>query len=475
VLLLLLVGAIIAFLPLTLAGAMVVGAIVLGLTLIRLEYGLCLLLFAIPFGSLKQLHAGPFTVSAAELLTVVLVFAWLAQMMARREMAFEFTRLFPPLATFLAVLLLSTVVASSLAPSLKEVLKWLELSIVFLIVVNSIKEQRQINLLIGFLLAAGLLQALYGMYQFLARSGPEGFLLGARFMRAFGTFGQPNPYAGYLGLVLPLAVGLSIGAIAKRDSFHPRPLVLFGSIGLVLLAAMLMSLSRGAWLALFAAISIMATLASRRFLTYFVFLLLLVAILLGLGASGILPEPVTTRLSIITDYVGIFDVRKITVTPQNWAIVERMANWQAAWDMFRDHPLLGVGIGNYGVVYPQYALAGWENTTGHAHNYYLNLLAETGIVGLSVYLVFWLVAFIYAGKTLVRAKRNGRSPRLISEYGVVLGIIGVMVALSVHNFFDSLYVHSMAAQIGLTLGLLAVIAKRVDVEAKGVVDVSNLD
>lgn len=466
---LLLAGLAIALLPLTLAGVMVVGVTVVMLTLIRVEYGLCLLLFAIPFGSLRQIQAGPFTISIAEVTTAMVFAAWLAQLMAQRKTAIDSPRLLLPLAIFLGVLLLSTLVASSLSASLKEILKWLELSLVFLVVATSVKEQHQINLLVGFLLAAGILEALFGMYQFFTRSGPAGFLLGARFMRAFGTFGQPNPFAGYLGLVLPLACGLAISSVLKRASFKLTSFLLFGAIAVTLLAAILMSLSRGAWLAFFAAISVIAIAVSRRALVYLSLLLFLVAILLGLGAFNALPKPVTARLSIITDYVRIFDVRKVTLTSENWAIVERMANWQAAWGMFTDHPLLGVGIGNYGVMYPQYALEGWENTTGHAHNYYLNLLAETGIIGLTAYLLFWSVAFVYAGKALARVKRAGQRYGVVSDYGLVLGVIGTMVALSVHNLFDSLYVHSMAAQIGLSLGLIVAVAKIVDKDNSAVV------
>ncbi len=464
VLLLLLSGAVIALLPLTQAGAVVVGGIVLVLALIRVEYGLCILLFAIPFGSLRQIPMGSFTVGLAEVLTAMVFAVWLAQMMAQRKVEIVLTRLSLPLAFFLAVLLLSTLVASSMSGSLKEILKWLELAMIFLVVANSVKERRQINLLVGALLAASLLEALYGMYQFFTRSGPEGFLLGERFLRAFGTFGQPNPFAGYLGLVLPLALGLATGAAVERGSLNVRPSFLFGAIALMLLAAILMSLSRGAWLAFFSAVSVMAVMVSGRSLVYLLLVLALVVILLGLGAFDVLPEAVTARLSIITDYVRIFDVREVTVTPENWAIVERMANWQAAWGMFTDHPLLGVGIGNYGVVYPQYALEGWENTTGHAHNYYLNLLGETGIIGLGAYLVFWLTTFVYAGKALAKVKQARQGYGVISKYGVVLGVLGTMVALSVHSLFDSLYVHSMVAQIGLTLGLMAAIANTADDE-----------
>ena len=58
------------------------------------------------------------------------------------------------------------------------------------------------------LLTGGALQGLLGIYQFLFGVGPEGFLLFGRYMRAHGTFLQPNPYGGYLGLLLPLAYGV---------------------------------------------------------------------------------------------------------------------------------------------------------------------------------------------------------------------------------------------------------------------------
>ena len=75
------------------------------------------------------------------------------------------------------------------------------------------------------LLGTGALVALHGIYQFLFQVGPEGFVLFDRFMRAYGTFEQPNPYAGYLGLTLPLAVGLVVAWIASAWASRVRELV----------------------------------------------------------------------------------------------------------------------------------------------------------------------------------------------------------------------------------------------------------
>ena len=65
--------------------------------------------------------------------------------------------------------------------------------------------------------------------------------------------------------------------------------------------------------------------------------------------------------------------------------------------MFFDHPILGVGIGNYPDAYPQYYITIFVNSLGHAHNYYINIAAETGFIGLVVYLLFLLAIFVAGG------------------------------------------------------------------------------
>ena len=63
--------------------------------------------------------------------------------------------------------------------------------------------------------------------------------------------------------------------------------------------------------------------------------------------------------------------------------MERMAHWQSAWYMFLDHPWNGLGLGNYPAAYPAYQLlSNFKDPLGHAHNLYLNILAESGVSGL---------------------------------------------------------------------------------------------
>ena len=203
-------GLAIALLPLTLAAVIVLGSIAFTATLVRPEYGLYLLIFAVPWGSVGEIRLGAMTVGITEALVGLVLAAWLAKMVAAREIKIVQPPLLLPLLIFLGAILLSLTVTLSLQYSLKEVLKWLEVLGICLFVVNVIGK-REAKVIVLLILLAGISQALLGIYQFFGRVGPEWFLLFDRFMRAHGTFEQPNPYGGYLGLVLPLAYSLWLG------------------------------------------------------------------------------------------------------------------------------------------------------------------------------------------------------------------------------------------------------------------------
>jgi len=103
-------------------------------------------------------------------------------------------------------------------------------------------------------------------------------------------------------------------------------------------------------------------------------------------------------------------------------------------------------------VYPAYALPGWRDPLGHAHNYYLHIAAETGLLGLVAYLML-LATCLWQGWNTVR-RLSG------AEQAVALGILGVLGAFAVHSLFDNLYVHGMNMHLAILLGLLFVLTRR---------------
>ena len=424
------------------AAGVVAALVVLVLGVIEPLVMLGALLLLIPLSTLLTVEAADFAVTLVEPALLVLVLVWLARGAAGRDLRVAGGRLYAPLLLMVGAVGLSTLVAARFGLALKEVVKWLELLAVYLITLNGVRRDGQLAGLLAALLLAGAGEALYGTYQFATGQGPSAFALGET-LRAFGHFEQPNPFAGYLGLILPFAVALSF---VSRPTWL-RALALLA--GLALTVGIGLSQSRGAWLGVLTALSVMALAGTSRARQGFwpaVYALLLLA---NLVLAGLLPAAWTARLTALGENFGLFDARTAVVTPENFALVERMAHWQAGWSMFVDHPLLGVGAGNYPVAYDYYSLPGWREALGHAHNYYLNVAAESGLPGL-IALLFLLVVSYHQVALGVRARSVAGLER-----AALLGALGCLAMLTVHNLFDNLFVHGLQIQIGFVLGLIA--------------------
>jgi O-antigen ligase len=176
-----------------------------------------------------------------------------------------------------------------------------------------------------------------------------------------------------------------------------------------------------------------------------VILVLLLAVLL-LGSAR-LPGEVSQRLSAFSGYFLGPDAASTEITDENFSVLERLAHWQAGLRMFDSSPWIGLGIGNYGAAYPRFALPHWYDPLGHAHNLYINFLAETGVLGALAFLAFWVSMAVF----LFRQSR-AQNPLLRA---LALGLLGTVAYLSVHNLFDNLFVQYLQLQLALLLGAVA--------------------
>jgi putative inorganic carbon (HCO3(-)) transporter len=221
----------------------------------------------------------------------------------------------------------------------------------------------------------------------------------------------------------------------------------------MMLIAIGMSWSRGAWLGLGSALAVVAFALPRKTRYGLLTFGLILGILGGLWGAGLLPSSVLERLGTSTqEFFAFEDVRGVDITPENYAVAERLAHWQAALNMATYNPWLGVGVGNYEVAYNQYRLLNWDEPLGHAHNYYLNILAEAGIIGLLVYSKVWIVI-------ITLSWRIRHHPDILARL-IGVGLLGAWVYLLVHSLFDNLYVNNLFLHLGLMLGLLAIVSNQ---------------
>ena len=455
-------GAALARLPLsTVVVTLGAGALVVG-TLIEPAVGLIATLTLGPWAAWQNTYLpGLLPTDVGQLSIALTIGAWIARGLLRREFNIPRMPLLLPLSIFTGWAAVTMLWAPDFTFGLPEVLKWIELTLLALFVVDTARRRGVKWIVFGLLLSA-IVQALVGVYEARLRGiGPEGFLLSEGVYRAYGSFEQPNPFGGFIGLNLP--IGLTVAAYCvgripsawkSRNTQYLIRTTLYAALALlvaVLLAiALYLSFSRGAWLGAVAALLAMELFLPRRRWIGLVVISGLIVAGIGLSAAGLLPAAIADRFADVGALIDAPDVRGVGINDANYALIERLAHWQAAVNMIEAQPWTGVGFSNYQPVYEQYRLLNWPAPLGHAHNIYLNIAAETGLPGLAAYAVLWIAIFALT----LRAIRDRRGV----DRALALGLLGAWVHLSVHHLFDNLYVDNVHLNVGAMIGLLSALA-----------------
>lgn len=478
-------------LPLDLATLLVLGTVAATLALHSPTLALGLAILSVPAQELVALPGGLSLTQASfglALASLTLYF------LAHPERPFVAGRLFLPIALFVWTLGLAAVLSPwSQSEALRAVARWVTVPLMYVMVLQFAAQPHSRHdggshpaaplpwFIVACLLGAPAIAALVGLVQWYFGLGPDSFAIGGGRVRAYGTIGQPNSFAGYMNQAWPLAVGLALSALVGMftgAARQPALVALFGAgaAGGLLLAALLVSYSRGGWvggvagaLALGAALLVQLPAQLRPYAHRLLLAGAAGAVALALlGGSGLIPASITGRATSLVGNLRLFDARGADITAANFAVVERMAHLQAGWNMLERHPLLGVGPGNYDVVYES-AVRGaerpinvrpWYESRGHAHNYYLHIAAEAGLLGLGAYLLL-------VGATGYQALRAVRAARGWFWRGVAAGGAGIVAAVAAHNLFENLHVLNMGVQLGAIWALL-VAAEHVNTKERGV-------
>ncbi len=458
-------SAAIAVLPVTaVIGAALIAAAVIG-TLWEPGIGLMITLIAGPWAAwMNTYYPGLLPIDAGQIMVGLTLGAWVLGGLARREFVIPRSPLLIPLSLFVIWAAITMLWAPDLSFGLPEVIKWLEIILVMLLAID-VAQRRGLTWILTGVFATAALQALIGIYEARLRgTGPLGFRLSEGVYRAYGTFEQPNPFAGFVGMVLPIGIALTVyfGVRILNMGLHRfRPARLLPDVlqfafyafaTLLLAAGLYLSFSRGAWLGAAAAIGALIVFAPRRLWLGVTLAGVALLGLLSLSNAGLLPAAINERLADAGTLFDIRDVRGVPINDANYALIERQAHWQAALNMLTDQPWTGVGFSNYQAVYEQYRLLNWPMALGHAHNIYLNVAAETGLIGLALYLLLWICIFAVTFRAIRRAQGFDRA--------VAVGLMGAWVYLGTHMLVDNLYVNNTHILIGALFGLVSVIAAR---------------
>jgi len=325
----------------------------------------------------------------------------------------------------------------------EELIRILVYALLFFVVLNNLTRQEFTHLSTFVLVFLGMAISMYAIYQFATNSEYVWhFIKAAGYRkRGSGTYICPNHLAGFLEMLVPL--GLSY-ALAGRLGHLLR--VFLGYASIVMLAGIGVTLSRGGWVATIAALLFFFILLIRRRqyrIPAFVALVLLAA----LTAEFYLK---TYRAQKRLD--EMFSAE----SPDN--VQARVWLWKSAFQMWRDHFWLGAGPGHFDYRFPVYRPRAVQMNPGHAHNDYLNTLADWGVVGASLVTAAFLLLYAGVFKTwkFVSREQSALGTKPSNRAAFVLGASVGLVAILVHSFTDfNMHVPANAILLATLMALLS--------------------
>lgn len=293
------------------------------------------------------------------------------------------------------------------------------------IVLFWVKDKRQLRILAILMVLSISLNNLWGIGQWLRMP----FAVGVRFQGPISFMAQ----GAMLSALIPLLFLATVRHMGGR--WYPMAPVLLA----VAVVALLFNGARGAWLATFATTIVTMALAVRDRKRY----------LAGLAISLLLLGGVFTQSAAL-------HARLATLAqPTYQSNSERLLMWRSAFQMFQDHPLLGVGMGHYEKAYQtRYILPeAKERTQWHAHNNIMQMLGERGALGAVTFCGMWLYFMFFS----LHGWRQTQEVSCLAFFTIVLGVM--LQGLTDYNLWSAVVAKTYWFSLAIALQWIALTRK----------------
>jgi O-antigen ligase len=328
-----------------------------------LQIGLCgVLVFAIAaHGSVEDWARAVFETS-----TGLLFLFWAVRAYLTREDIVFISPLLPPLFALILLALGQLLFRGTVSPydTRIELQLLIALTVLLFLATQAFPTTDDWRFFVWFIMSIGFLVAVFGILQHLTFNGK---LYWFREMRyggiPFGPYVNRNHFAGFAELVIPVAlVPLVLGKVRRERWFA------VGLLALLPLGALLLSASRGGIISLAAELG----------------LLTLLLLLRRTGGKHVLAGAAVLLFAfMLVSWLGVGQILERFSSMQSLEIAsgKRASMRLDTWHIFREHPWTGTGLGTLQTVFPAYETQYDAKVVNHAHNDYLEALAETGIAG----------------------------------------------------------------------------------------------
>jgi O-antigen ligase len=300
---------------------------------------------------------------------------------------------------------------------------------------------KRLKTIVYFITIFGFVFAFYAIIQNLLDPNRIYGIYEKPFVQVFGSFVNKHNFAAYIELCAALPLGLLFSGAVTKD----KRLLFVTAIGLMGVA-LVMSGSRGGLVALVAEIIFLVVVATktetaRQMIVKIVLAVALVAAIVG----GTILVGGDSSLTRIAETAASKDPTS-----------SRLQIWDTTFQVIKQNPVFGAGFGAFGVAYTQFDPLNGRERVEQAHNDYLQIIADAGIVGLLLG-AFFVFALFKDGRRRLQSKD-------VFRRGVAAGALAGCFAILVHSLFDFVLHTTAISLLFLVTAALATINGRVEDE-----------
>lgn len=346
-----------------------------GLVVLYGTFGL-LMFGPVAFGAVE-----PWSIFILEAGSAALMLLWLTKQWIDGEIDVLWNPLFLPMGAFGLLIFLQIVARTSAYrhDSISGAMLYCAYAMLCFLATQTLLRSSQARIIAVILAIYGFTLASFALLQGISSNGKIFWLRHPRMGGwIYGSYVNHNHYAGLMELLVPIPLILSLSHLA-----HDKTRIASGMAATVMVGTIFLSGSRGGMLAIFVELIVLAVILLRQKRTVRIavgigaFAVVLVSLLVWLGGREL-----TTRMTSIS---------RETKTEISGGM--RLSIDRDTFRMFRQKPVFGWGLGTFPTVYPQFRSFYTNFFINEAHNDYLQLLAEMGLLGFGT-LVWFLVVLI---------------------------------------------------------------------------------
>ena len=373
--------------------------------------GVCLVLTfeVLAFGGVTEAGKAILAAGAAGLL---LVWGWMA--LRERHVRVQHNSLWPPLLGLIAVGLAQFFfgISAYRYGTKVELLGWAAILVLSFLTAESFRATEDAKVFAWFLAGFGFFVSLFGIVQHFAFNGKLYWIVPMEAGGgAFGPFVDRDHFAGFVELTVPIGAALLIFRACRREQ-----MAILGLVSVVPIGALIRSGSRGGILSLLVELIVLLYFWRKR----------------NAGARSILGIALLlVAASAFVVWLGSADTlqRFQRLKPGDLRSDQRLIMCRDTWRIFVQHFWTGTGLGTLRIVYPQYESEYNQPGIDHAHNDYLELLAEEGVLG-GLCGLGCIAALFWQGLALYRSAESA------TEQALYAGSLAACSGLLVHSLVD---------------------------------------